>query len=192
MTESNFEHYSWWFGKKLQELNAVYLELFAESDRGVAIIGGTIVDESLNRSIRHRLRECRETDYLLSFAGAVGTTSARISLACALGLIGPNHRDDLVCINKVRNLFAHNALLRNSKHDLVSLDFQYQNVKDLCDNLKLAKSWFAHNPTSDLFTDHKKRFAWTVTAISGNMWNEREGLGKRMRIELPTPELLKD
>ncbi|WP_439893221.1 hypothetical protein ACS7SF_25360 (plasmid) [Ralstonia sp. 25C] len=88
-----------------------FRELMAtESDRGCGLMGASYVDNRLEELLKKRLRlnsdlKARMFDY----SGPLGSFSARINMAYAIGLLPGNLRTELHVIRDIRNVFAHSA-----------------------------------------------------------------------------------
>jgi hypothetical protein len=88
---------------------AAFLQEFqGETDRGAALVGAALLDQKLLDTLKAFLIEGRITDNLVEGANApLGTFSARIKAAFALGLIDRHEQHECEIIRKVRNEFAH-------------------------------------------------------------------------------------
>ena len=80
-----------------------------EDDRTAAISAGSLADVALERAIRTRFRSLKrqEIDTIFAGTGPLATSSAKIQIAYALGIIGPQTKHDLTTIKDIRNVFAH-------------------------------------------------------------------------------------
>jgi DNA-binding MltR family transcriptional regulator len=80
-----------------------------ESDRGCALIAGSIAENALEEIIRARLPHLSKErlDELFGYEGVLGTFSAKIKIAYAFGLIDHKLRDDFDRLREIRNVFAH-------------------------------------------------------------------------------------
>ena len=81
-----------------------------ESDRAVAILAATQVEDSLESAILSRLSPKltkRDIAELFENEGPISTFSSKIRMAFALRLFGHEVRTDLNCIREIRNVFAH-------------------------------------------------------------------------------------
>lgn len=84
-------------------------ELHAESDRGMALSGTAYLDDRLGKLIEIYLTPKTNSAKLIwESTSPLGTFSARIAMAHALGLITSDERDHLNMLRKIRNLFARN------------------------------------------------------------------------------------
>jgi hypothetical protein len=72
-------------------------QLRSETDRGVAIVGGSIVEAHLKNAILSRFHPLSNTrrDDLFNGFGPLATFSAKIEIGSALGLFGQKAREDL-------------------------------------------------------------------------------------------------
>jgi DNA-binding MltR family transcriptional regulator len=110
-----------------------------DSDRAVAIITGSMVENRLERAIRSRLQRDKAIENrLFNPSGPLGSFSAKIDAAYLLGIISAEAHRDLVMFKDIRNLFAHNLMIR---------DFRSQQIKDKANNLRLVDNLVAdYNP----------------------------------------------
>jgi hypothetical protein len=72
---------------------------------------------------------------------ALGTFSSKIHLAYLVGIVDAAARNDLDCIRRIRNAFAHSAL---------PLTFQTKQVVDECKKLQLKRSDFTISTNRDM------------------------------------------
>jgi len=108
-------------------------KLNSESEIACVVLGAAMLDAKLEELFRCRLHCCQ--DELLRNSGPIGTFSARITLARALGWISDEAWLDLDTIRDIRNDFAHNF-----DHEL---SFTDQSVSARCGNLQTAKAFIA-------------------------------------------------
>lgn len=103
------------------ELDASLLEMHEGNDRVCAILGGTLVDFELRDWIIRSLPSRKHVSQLLDDPGApLGSFSARITVAKALGLISENMAAELDHIRRIRNAFAHSLRPLTFDHDDVA------------------------------------------------------------------------
>lgn len=107
----------------------------AMSDRSIAIMGSSLVEKSLEISIRSRFAPITEPDRLGIFSydynGPLADFSSRIKVGFALGLFGPKTRVDLDHVRTVRNAFAHSVQF---------LSFDTKEISDICMKLNIPKT----------------------------------------------------
>jgi DNA-binding MltR family transcriptional regulator len=80
------------------------------ADYAIAMIGAELLSGALQAAIVGRFRKFDTDDEikeLFENRGPLADLSSRIKLAYALDLFGPETRDDLDSIRRIRNLFAH-------------------------------------------------------------------------------------
>jgi mannitol operon repressor len=83
--------------------------LNGESPRGGVLVAASFLENLLHKVLQAFLIEGKAQDQILSgFNAPVGTFSAKIALAAALGLISERERRECDLIRKIRNKFAHN------------------------------------------------------------------------------------
>jgi mannitol operon repressor len=119
--------------ERVNEINAFLHELEIETNRGAALLGAAMIDDSLRGIIAAYLID-RKTivDELLTNANApLQAFSARSKLVYCLGLISRAEYFNIDTIRDIRNKFAHKV------H---GLSFGDKKVADLCRKLKYHKS----------------------------------------------------
>ncbi|WP_342151303.1 DUF4145 domain-containing protein [Methylorubrum sp. SB2] len=79
------------------------------SDRAVVLLGAAMVDEVLKRTLRQFFADVSSTEELLEGgpSAPLGSFSARIKIAEALGLIAPAEAKIMDSIRTIRNDYAH-------------------------------------------------------------------------------------
>ncbi|MER9652158.1 MltR family transcriptional regulator [Mesorhizobium sp. M0152] len=89
-------------------LNRLMQLLQDEDERGLVLTSSAFAEDLLGRLIRAFLVDVKATgDLLDGFNAPLGTLSARIKGAFALGLLSPEQFADLEHLRKIRNEFAH-------------------------------------------------------------------------------------
>lgn len=104
-------------------------------DRTIAIITGTVLEQSLEAGIITKLRPLEEADERAVFFGEsapLNSLSQKITMAYALGIIGPLARSDLNIFRNVRNTFAHSRL---------AITFDEPEIVEACRFLTLPNRW---------------------------------------------------
>lgn len=90
------------------ELNDLTALLADMDERGLVLSLAAFAEDALGDLIAAFLIPGDQADSLLrGFNAPLGTFSARIKTAFALGLINQNQHDDLDRLRKIRNIFAH-------------------------------------------------------------------------------------
>jgi hypothetical protein len=109
-----------------------------ESDRAVAIIGGCILEDRIEASLKARMIIDKKVGgELFGVARPPGSFSAKNDLAFLLRCYGPKLHRELATVNSIRNKFAHYF---ESKGNEVH-DFKSQLIIDLCKNLTLVEGY---------------------------------------------------
>lgn len=112
----------------LQNFTDFLNEFQSETDRGAALVGAALIDQKLADTLRAFFVNGRTARELLEGGtAALGSFSARIKVAHALGLIDDLELRECNRIRKIRNEFAH------SIHGLA---FTEPKVSDLCFGLE--------------------------------------------------------
>lgn len=133
-------------------------EFHKGSDRIVAVVGAAYLESVLDSLLRAVLiEETKETDSLLRPDGPLGSNGTRIQLAFRLGLITREQRDDLKCIAKIRNTFAH---------DFKAQSFDMSPMRELCGSLQQPRL-LAAMPEKFLPGESAKQIAKYVQDTTG-------------------------
>jgi mannitol repressor len=113
----------------LKEFSKFLVQLNKETERGVALISATMIDDLLGRCINSFLIEHADVESLLEgFNAPLGTLSARVLAAFALGLLSEEEYRECHTLRKIRNAFAHG----------IHVSFEDQKIKDLCSKLTMC------------------------------------------------------
>ena len=160
-----------------------WLEEFQnESDRAAAILGGAYLDDQLRDLLEaHFVHDEKRIPGLLNGPNApLGTMSARIDLAYALGLLSLKECQDLGLIRKIRNTFAHGVF----GHASDRIDFSTPSIASQCREFKLLQ----HVRLDLERLTPRNRFTMTAAILAGQIDNRRTSLLERGRIG-PKPEV---
>ncbi len=107
----------------------------AFGDYAIAIIGSGLIEKALEAVILTRLigltKEERRGLFDFEANGPLSDLSARIRIAYALGIFGPQTRNDLEHVRTIRNSFAHSMNM---------LRFETPEVADICALLHTPKT----------------------------------------------------
>jgi hypothetical protein len=116
------------------EMNGAMAEIINNpSDRVVAILGTSVIDESLRRTLENRFRASSLIDDAFKPQGGVlGTLHAKAQIAYLMRVIEREERLALVGIQEIRNLFAHKLNIR---------DFYSEDLKEGFEKLKLHEKY---------------------------------------------------
>lgn len=157
------------FNLKLKQINKIVSEFKKETDRGLAILAASMLDQKLKIILSNYLIKCKQSDLLLNSPGApISTFSARLNMAFSLGLISEDEYHDSEVIRKIRNDFAHKF----------ELEFSFNNpsVSDKCKNMKIIYAGGATIPQNDART-----IFWVTAASIEYRWLYREQHAHKMR-----------
>jgi len=135
-----------------RDVSKMFFSLDHESDRAVALIVSSWIDDALSEMIKGSLVQDNATVLNDTFqhTGPLGTFSSRIKLAYLIRRIGREVFENLETIRGIRNDFAH------SREDL---QFSDQSIKARCQNLFLED--FKRNQIGEF----KPRNAFIATSI---------------------------
>ncbi len=126
--------------ERFRKLHAVLDELERESDRGIAILGVSMLDQRLEELLQHLLVPCPQTSQLLK--GSISSFANRLTLAVATGLIGLEEFEECNRLRNIRNDFAH-------KFE-INFSFADARVKSFCTQLKLYYEDISDEEEDDL------------------------------------------
>jgi len=101
-------------------------EFRGESDRAAALVGAALLDANLEQLLKLYLVD-DEYQVERMLGSGLRTLGARIRACYCLGLISRAERADLVCIQTIRNHFAHN----------LHVSFEDPGVSESCHRLKM-------------------------------------------------------
>jgi len=135
--------------------------LNAETERGLPITAGAMLDEVLVEILKGLMAENAEAARLLDgFNAPLGTFAARISACYALALIGEDEFQELETVRKIRNKFAHGWKPKS---------FEDDSIADLCGNLP----WRGPSEYED-DASPRSRFSMAVSMLLVDfMWRVR-------------------
>lgn len=162
---------------------AITNELETQTDRGAAIIATADLEDALGELLKKQFRsddpvveEIFKMDHLL------GSLSAKISVGYGLRLFEMDLFQDLTHIRKIRNRFAHSALINDSQHVPRPVTFQTEEIRNRCENLKypdanppidtsnlteVLAAWNADRPVPyKKATDPRERFVHTCAGLT--------------------------
>lgn len=131
--------------------------LNSESSRGGVLVAAAFLENLLFKIIQAFLIEGKPQEQILSgFNAPIGSLSAKIALAAALGLISERERRECKLKRRIRNKFAHN----------VHPSFDDNDIKDL--SLELT---FRAMPYGEVGIDAKGSFSSASVALIINLTN---------------------
>lgn len=91
------------------QTKAIVEMLDSNSERVLAVVGGALLDEHVNRTLSERLRDDHDrVGRLLGVYGALGNLGPKIDVLYLLYGIDHHTREALNGLTEVRNFFAHN------------------------------------------------------------------------------------
>lgn len=130
-------------------------ELYAESDRGCALIAAAYLDDLLLALLRKALVDDRKAfEELVGANRPLGSFSSRITVANCLGLLSPQVHRDLNRVRRIRNGLAHCR---------APVSFEDQSVSDLCSQLE---TWMIPPEIPVAPQPTRNRFILTVGFLS--------------------------
>lgn len=117
----------------LEKMEALIAEMDGQSDRAAAIVGAAWIEEELEAAILSFLVDDKDSvKRLLGKSSPLSSFSAKIDLACLLGMSSRAIAKDLHTIREIRNEFAHNILAK----DNAKLSFNSAHIRDKCMSIR--------------------------------------------------------
>jgi hypothetical protein len=141
-----------------------------ESDRGKVLIAAAMLDDLLLKSLQAFLIDGKSASKLINgFNAPLGTFSARIEAAFAMGLLNEIEYRELNLIRKIRNEFAHT----------IEITFENPVLKQYCQSLNYsAKSY------GDVIVSASGQFTTSATSLILNLTNRPHYVSlKRLSVE---------
>lgn len=114
----------------LSDHNRIFQEFKTESDRGAAVLTGSLIEHYLAKFIKNNMIDDEGLDKLFKGFGPLSSFNNRIECAFAFGFITLQQKNTLNFIRKVRNHFAHTPSEAN---------FNKQPVSDWCECISKEK-----------------------------------------------------
>jgi hypothetical protein len=129
-------------------------ELIGESDRAAALVACAELEIYLTHLLMFKFPiPAKERDELFFGRNApISDLATKIAIAYGLGLIYADERDDLNCIRRIRNAFAH---------AVISLTFENDLIADLCSRLHYRDVYGDESGSVD-----QPKFRYLITALS--------------------------
>lgn len=154
----------------IEDISRFLGELQAETDRGLALVAASVLDDKLRGVLATFFVESSVVSRLLDSGNApLGTLSARADACLALGLINSFEHEEITLIRKVRNEFAHG---------LHGTNFQTERIRGYCSSLKSDLPEGAGHPTSDA----RFRFINSVVSLLTSLYYRPECVARERRV----------
>jgi DNA-binding MltR family transcriptional regulator len=152
-----------------EDLSRFLTELQTETDRGLALVAASVLDDKLRGVLTAFFAENSAASRLLDSGNApLGTFSSRADACHALGLIDDFEHQEITLVRKVRNEFAHG---------LHGTRFQTEPIRGFCSSLKSNLPEDAGHPT----TDARFRFINSVVSLVSRLYYRSEWVAKERR-----------
>ncbi len=140
----------------MSDHNNVVEEFKNESDRGAAVLAGSLVENYLAIYMKSKMVADKSVDDLFHGFGPFSTFSQRYKAAYAFGLISKHQKKVLSTIQDIRNEFAHSPFVTK---------FEKQNISALCKNISIKNLLPDSGNVDDDFSDLENRARYMI-AIS--------------------------
>lgn len=158
----------------LKDFRSFIYELQKETDRGLPLVGTSLVDEKLRDILEAFFIEHKVSSKLLDEPfSPLASFSARLDTCFALGLIDEHEYSEINILRKVRNEFAH------AKH---GISFKTDRLVSLCSSLRSSLPQGADYPVNDA----RFRFINSIVCIVLQLYYRPEFVKKEKRAFDPT------
>lgn len=118
----------------LEYLKEVDLEIANSSDRGIALICGSVIEELLSNLLKSFFVNSRTIDSdLFKGNGALSNFDSKIKIAFYLGLISKHELTNITYLQRIRNRFAHR---------IINISFDSNDISNMCSNFNIPKNCF--------------------------------------------------
>ena len=114
----------------LTDYNKIVEEFKNESDRGAAVLAGSLVENYLAMYLKSNMIDDQKIDDLFHGFGPFSTFSQRCESAYAFGLITIKQKKILSKIKDIRNHFAHKPFIAT---------FEEPPISDLCKSISIKE-----------------------------------------------------
>lgn len=173
----NHDHDQKEYQLRMDRIVEMMSELKKETDRGMAILGAAMLDEKLKTILTNFLIKGKQAERLLNGPNApIGTFSAKLDMAFAVGLISEDEYQDAEIIRKIRNDFAH-------KFDL-KFSFGNESVAARCKNFSIAKGVIEAAKGLGEVIEAKMIFQVVISSLDYK-WMFREQHAQQLKAEAP-------
>ena len=140
----------------LSDHNKIVKEFETESDRGAAVLAGSLVENYLAMYMKSNMIDDGKLDDLFHGFGPFSTFSQRYKSAYAFGLISKQQKKALSTIQDIRNEFAHRPFITT---------FEEQKISALCKSISIKDLLPETNDVVDDFSNLNNRTRYMI-AIS--------------------------
>ena len=154
----------------IEDLASFLKELQKETDRGLPLVGTSLIDEKLRDTLEAFFLSGKSSKKLLDEPNApLGTFSGRLEACYVLGLIDDYEYSEINLLRKVRNEFAH------SRH---GTSFKTDKIQGLCSTLTSDLPEGGNYPLSD----SRFRFINAVVCIALRLYYRPDWVVRDKRV----------
>lgn len=154
--------------QEISKMNEYLSHIRQESDRGAVLSFAAVIEERLKEVILLFLMDNKSSVKLLDgFNAPLGTFSAKILMAHALGLISEKEFKEIQTLRKIRNRFAHS---------LEKIDFETNDIKSILYTLPTLgdSEEFRNNPRA--FFYH-----WASILLTRLLWRNKFSIKEKRK-----------
>jgi DNA-binding MltR family transcriptional regulator len=139
----------------------------AESDRSASILAASLLDDQLKVLLEKFLVPDKNLTKMFATYAPLSTFSAKFEMAYFLALIPKDIRDDIDCIRKIRNHFAHRIEgIAFDKSPVANLAMNLRSVKCFLANMKFADKPISDSEQKAISESSRRRFEIAVSLVS--------------------------
>ena len=159
----------------LKELKSFLSEFHKESERGAALLAGSMIDDRLAEVLRAFLVGGKASKALLEgFNAPLGTFAARTAACASMGLISEREFKEIETIRSIRNEFGHK----------LAVTFESQKVAALCANLTMSIDGMVPPGKIPSPTAPRNKFITAAVSVIIHLVNRPHYVGlKRLKVE---------
>lgn len=142
------------------ERNKFWAEFTGPSDRACALVGSSLIDQSLTGIVLTKFGNLtkKESDKLFFDSRAIlQTMSARIEIAYALELISEIEKNNIDSVRRIRNVFAHAIRPITFENELI--------IKE-CNTLPVFESTYYIKDDPAAYNAHRKKYMQAIMGIA--------------------------
>ena len=156
----------------ISDHNNIVQEFEKESDRGAAVLAGSLIENYLAKYMKSNMIDDKNVDDLFHGFGPFSTFSQRFRSAYAFRLISKEQKQTLSIIQSIRNHFAHNPYIATFEDKKVAGWCRSISIKNLL-NIVDDKT----NDFSNL--NNRTRYMISISILIADWEPKMSGMKKR-------------
>jgi hypothetical protein len=147
------------------EASRIFKEVSESSDRSTAILLAAFVERmlELNITLRYPRRDQPTLNRLTDRDGPLSSFYSKTQLAYAMGIISSEIRDEIDCIRRIRNVFAHSAMRIDFTTTAISVECK--KLYRLANMIKLDERLREDEITKAIFNFSQPRISYSISCL---------------------------